>query len=48
MDTELIGYIVLFILSLIGFGMYLAKDDYTYTSKEWTNRHIDSNGNYRA
>jgi hypothetical protein len=48
MDTELIGYIVLFILSLIGFGMYLSKDNSVYASEGWTKRHIDSKGNYRA
>ena len=50
MDKELAFYIVLLVVSLLWMGISLIKHNRnnSYASEEWSNRHIDSNGNYRA
>lgn len=50
MDKELAFYIVLLVVSLLWLGINIIKynRNNSYVSEGWSNRHIDSNGNYRA
>lgn len=50
MDKELAFYIVLLVVSLLWMGINLIKHNRnnSYVSDGWANRHIDSNGSYRA
>ena len=50
MDKEIAFYIVLLVVSLLWISMNAIKHsrNNSYVSDGWSNRHIDSNGNYRA
>lgn len=50
MDKELAFYIVLLVVSLLWISINIIKynRNNSYVSEGWTNRHIDSRGNYRA
>lgn len=50
MDKELAFYIVMLVVSLLWLGINIIKHNRnnSYVSEGWSNRHIDSNGNYRT